>query len=274
MQRTLWYNPRLDNSVPKQKSTVQWGENQGEVELTYENEEPGLTLLGGPPAMGARANCISSWSMGFHSSKGMPSLTTAMRMARLGKHQPAIDLDFCKASAVDHSALRFEMGLSEPDANDLCLAFIEAEIIEADEAWYADDNRSLTLGPIHWPFRVVDSSTAGHSHLYIDREMSWPQYENLLEVMATVGLVENGYLEASKARGQSFLRTNHDKPVMLNEPWSAPWHPEPLTSSYVGENEPKLLSVGMTWYNPRHCTTRMWNGVGWLPIHPGDDPPF
>jgi len=53
---------------------------------------------------------------------------------------------------------------------------------------------------------VVESSTAGHSHLYVDLAMPWEDVVKLLEVMAEVGLVEPGYVNASKARGYTAVR--------------------------------------------------------------------
>lgn len=47
------------------------------------------------------------------------------------------------------------------------------------------------------PVKVVPSSTPGHNHLYIDKEMPWEDYELLLRALAAVGLIEPGYLKAS-----------------------------------------------------------------------------
>jgi hypothetical protein len=57
-----------------------------------------------------------------------------------------------------------------------------------------------------FPVKVIESSTPGHSHLYIDREIEWDDYVKLLEVMAEIGLVEPGYVSASKDRGFTALR--------------------------------------------------------------------
>lgn len=57
-----------------------------------------------------------------------------------------------------------------------------------------------------FPVALVPSSTPGHSHLYMDRQLTWEQYEKLLTVMAEIGLLEAGYVEASKRRRCTFLR--------------------------------------------------------------------
>lgn len=53
---------------------------------------------------------------------------------------------------------------------------------------------------------VIESSTVGHSHFYVDLMMPWEDLVKLLEVMAEIGLVEPGYVNASKARGYTAVR--------------------------------------------------------------------
>jgi len=67
--------------------------------------------------------------------------------------------------------------------------------------------------PMHKPVLVIDmavqvlpSSTEGHHHLYIDKEMTWEHYEKLLTVLAEVGIIERGYANASKSRKHSAVR--------------------------------------------------------------------
>lgn len=56
------------------------------------------------------------------------------------------------------------------------------------------------------PVTLIPSSTQDHYHLYIDVEMSEEDYFKLLETLAEVGILEEGYVEASKKRGFSSLR--------------------------------------------------------------------
>lgn len=53
---------------------------------------------------------------------------------------------------------------------------------------------------------LVPSSTPGHSHLYINHPIEESQYFNLLDQLVTVGLVQEGYARASRARGFSAVR--------------------------------------------------------------------
>lgn len=59
---------------------------------------------------------------------------------------------------------------------------------------------------IDFPAVVIPSSTEGHCHLYIDKELSWKDYRKLLNLLADLGIIEHGYRGASLARGYSALR--------------------------------------------------------------------
>lgn len=56
------------------------------------------------------------------------------------------------------------------------------------------------------PAYLVPSSTPGHSHLYIDKDIPEAAYFNLLEALARANILEHGYVAASIDRGASFLR--------------------------------------------------------------------
>lgn len=56
------------------------------------------------------------------------------------------------------------------------------------------------------PATLVPSSTEGHSHLYLDVAMTWTQYCKLLDLLSEVGIIEEGYRNASIARGFTAAR--------------------------------------------------------------------
>jgi hypothetical protein len=56
------------------------------------------------------------------------------------------------------------------------------------------------------PAHLIESSTPGHTHLYIDVPMTTKEYFRLLDVLADCRILERKYVEWSKSRGQSFLR--------------------------------------------------------------------
>ncbi len=59
---------------------------------------------------------------------------------------------------------------------------------------------------IDFPVTVVESSTPGHSHVYIDKPMDWHVYRDLLLALVAAGLVEEGYAEAAIHRGFTDVR--------------------------------------------------------------------
>jgi hypothetical protein len=59
---------------------------------------------------------------------------------------------------------------------------------------------------IDLPVKVVESSTPGHHHLFIDKEMPWSDYAKLLAVLAEVGIIEEGYLGAALMREHTAVR--------------------------------------------------------------------
>lgn len=61
---------------------------------------------------------------------------------------------------------------------------------------------------IDLPVRVVESSTPGHYHLFIDKEVEQEHYWQILRALYEAGIVERGFYELSVARGASFLRTH------------------------------------------------------------------
>lgn len=68
------------------------------------------------------------------------------------------------------------------------------------------------------PHSLIPSSTEGHSHLYLDVEMSWRKYKRLLRALARAGVVEKGYVTASIKRGHTDVRLPW---VKKGDPWGA-----------------------------------------------------
>ena len=59
---------------------------------------------------------------------------------------------------------------------------------------------------IDFPAALVPSTTPGHFHLYLDRALSWDDYEKLLRVLAEVGIIEQGYANVSIERRHTAVR--------------------------------------------------------------------
>ena len=79
------------------------------------------------------------------------------------------------------------------------------------------------LVDIDYPVLALESSTPGHSHLYIDKELTWDQVQKVLDVLAEVGLVEEGYVAASKRRGVTHLRVPWLKKLGTDAGYKGGW---------------------------------------------------
>jgi len=53
---------------------------------------------------------------------------------------------------------------------------------------------------------LIPSSTPGHYHLYLEKDMIWEQYEKLLIVLEEVGIIGKGVLTAAQYRKFTSLR--------------------------------------------------------------------
>lgn len=89
----------------------------------------------------------------------------------------------------------------EPDSRRTTDDVAEAQVVSSESL---DGHRPLL--DLDFPAALVPSSTPGHHHLYIDKPMSWDDYVKLLDVLAEVGLLEPGFVSASKQRRATFLR--------------------------------------------------------------------
>lgn len=80
----------------------------------------------------------------------------------------------------------------------------DANLISSELAM--DHDLHTVVLDIDFPVHIVPSSTPGHFHLFITKAIRWEQYQKLLDVMAEIGLLEPGYVEASKRRGGTHVR--------------------------------------------------------------------
>ena len=61
------------------------------------------------------------------------------------------------------------------------------------------------------PHRLVPSSTTGHSHLFLDIELTPAEYGVLLQALVRAGVVEKGYYESYRNLGFTCARMRQDK---------------------------------------------------------------
>lgn len=79
----------------------------------------------------------------------------------------------------------------------------DADIISSQ---IAGTNGHTIMLDLDVPARLVPSSTKGHSHLYIDVVNDWDTICYLLDALGMAGVLEPGYVRASKERGYTALR--------------------------------------------------------------------
>lgn len=116
------------------------------------------------------------------------------------------------------------IGIENPTTN-----LSEADIITSQVE--NSDNHKVILD-IDFGAQLIPSSTPGHFHLYLDKEVSWDKYIKLLKALAAAGIIETGYAGASINRGYSAVRLPWvEKPVkvaqndddLFSEPASVPF---------------------------------------------------
>ena len=81
---------------------------------------------------------------------------------------------------------------------------------------FMDGNSHYIALDIDMPVIAIPSTNRHHTHLYIPRAVPWEKYEKFIEACVEIGIVERGYLEASKKRKATFLRLPWIKKGMEN----------------------------------------------------------
>lgn len=85
--------------------------------------------------------------------------------------------------------------------------FNGANVVSSERTdWPGKAKRHAVLLDLDVPAYLVPSTTPGHSHLYVDLNLTEEAYFDFLDACAKVGLIEEGYAGASKAKGGTYLR--------------------------------------------------------------------
>lgn len=89
----------------------------------------------------------------------------------------------------------------------------DANVISSRVADTYDESTPGASGELHapvididFPIAVIPSSTPGHFHLYIEKQMTWPQYERILDALRGANVIEEGYYHASCNRKATYVR--------------------------------------------------------------------
>lgn len=129
---------------------------------------------------------------------------------RLARRQRSADVLFGKEGSSELTAANAAQKVREDKPLDQANS-ISSEIVRADaDTWNIDsDQRGKHIPVLDLDFdaALIPSSTPGHFHLILDRPMSWTNYEKLLTVLGEVGILEPGFVGASRRRKASWIRT-------------------------------------------------------------------
>lgn len=74
-----------------------------------------------------------------------------------------------------------------------------------------EPDKHLAVIDCDYPVIVMESSTPGHGHLYIEKEMTWEQYKALLEGMFKAGLIQKAWYENALKDKRTYVRLPHVK---------------------------------------------------------------
>lgn len=69
-----------------------------------------------------------------------------------------------------------------------------------------DDLIHYPVVDMDYPVYAVPSKTPGHTHLYIEKQLTWGQYRKLLFTMCDIGLIQKGWYNSAMKYKASMLR--------------------------------------------------------------------
>lgn len=79
----------------------------------------------------------------------------------------------------------------------------QAAVITSEDQF---SERHYPVLDLDYHARLIPSSTPDHYHLYLDRPVDWGKFVVVLDAMADAGLLEDGYVKASKERKYTCVR--------------------------------------------------------------------
>lgn len=93
---------------------------------------------------------------------------------------------------------------NEPNIVQLTADADEANVITSISS--SDPRNHKLVLDIDIPAVLIPSSTSGHFHLLIDKELTWSKYEKLLDALATAEVITPEYADHSKRKGFTAVR--------------------------------------------------------------------
>ena len=103
------------------------------------------------------------------------------------------------------SAEQYALGRDRKE-DDLARADVASSLLKPRP--FETVGRHIIALDIDYPAHLIESSTPGHYHLYLDVPGGIPHegYMALISLLAHLGVIEQGYAEVSRQRGHTDLR--------------------------------------------------------------------
>jgi hypothetical protein len=140
----------------------------------------------------------------------LANLVSSHVAGKPGTHKPVLDLDFpCltwPCTEDGRTLLFLDKELSEYGYGRLYLALLHAGVTEEARDPVAVPLVFRPLLDLGFPVTLVPSTTPGHFHAYLGKELSWTAYAELLRQLCIAGVVETGFYAMSLRRGATFVR--------------------------------------------------------------------
>lgn len=136
-----------------------------------------------------------------------------------GLHAPALDMDFPVQALRNGHRTRLFLGLPGPIKagawRDLLAVLADSglvghETVSGEMGWLEEtrpDEALAVVPPLVFdtPVIVHPSTTEGHHHVYVEKEVSWEGYARILRRMSATGIIETTYREFAEKRKMTML---------------------------------------------------------------------
>ena len=125
-----------------------------------------------------------------------------------GLHAPVIDLDYpAELEAVSYSSSRLTLQTYMRRSKIVALRQMMIRLGLSPAASLDEPvNPQAPTFVFDCPAHLITSSTAGHHHLYLGREINWFRFDQLLGLMDESGMINHGYYTMAHERGMAILR--------------------------------------------------------------------
>jgi hypothetical protein len=85
-------------------------------------------------------------------------------------------------------------------------ATLVSSAVDGDDPWEGEQPLHLPALDLDFPAHLEPSSTPGHFHLYLNKEVEWDKYLKFLWAGHEAGILERGFVKAAELRKATFVR--------------------------------------------------------------------